>query len=235
MIDGILGKKIGMTQIFKDTGDVVPVTVIEAGPCVVLQVKSPEKDGYTAVQLGFGEKRANSANKPREGVFKKANTLPLSFIRELRISNVEGIKPSDKITADLLKPGEYVDVTGTSIGKGFQGGVKRWHWKGGPESHGSNSHRAPGSIGSTVPARVVKGHHLPGHMGHERVTIHGLEVVEIDKENNILLLKGAVPGPKGSYLVIQKTLKKRKVPRAIDPSDKKALNPLKKSKKMMKK
>lgn len=212
-----------MTQIFKDTGEVVPVTVIEAGPCVVLQIKSPDKDGYTAVQLGFDSKKEARAKKPQLGRFKKINVDPARFIKEIKTDNLEGIKPADKITVDIFTAGDYVDITGVSIGKGFQGGIKRWHWKGGPKSHGSMSHRAPGSIGaSSDPSRVFKGQHLPGHMGNRRVTIQNLEVAKVDKENNLILIKGAVSGPKGSYLIIKKALKKkRKEPKTEAKPEKK--------------
>ena len=238
MINGLLGKKIGMTQIFTKAGKSVPVTVIEAGPCVVLQVKSADKDGYTAVQLGFDAKSQNRTNKPDAGRFKKIKTDPVKFIREIRIDNTEGIKPADSVTVELFQAGDYVDIIGTSIGKGFQGGVKRWNWSRGPMSHGSMSHRAPGSIGATNPDRVVKGHHLPGHMGNSRVTVQNMEVVDIDKENNLLIIKGAVPGAKGNYLVIKKAFKKvRKEPKPEGEimEEKKMVNPLKQSKKAAKK
>ncbi|NQT95454.1 MAG: 50S ribosomal protein L3 [Candidatus Omnitrophica bacterium] len=236
MINGILGKKIGMTQIFKKTGEVVPVTVVEAGPCVILQVKSTENDSYTALQLGFDIMKESRANKPQSGRFKKIKTEPVRFIREFRVKDTEGIKPSDKVTVDIFEAGEYVDITGTSTGKGFQGGVKRWNWKGGPAGHGSMSHRAPGSIGVTDPARVLKGRHLPGQMGNEKVTTQGLEVAEIDKENNLLLVKGAVPGKNGNYLIIKKSFKKKK--KEVKPEEEtagpKKINPLKQSKKKAK-
>lgn len=233
MLNGLLGKKIGMTQIFEEAGRVIPVTVIEAGPCVVLQVKSVEKDGYSAVRIGFDEKKEAHTNKPQAGTFKKANTKPLTVIKEIRTNDTEGIKVADSIRLDMFTTGDYVDITGTSIGKGFQGGIKRWHWKGGPKSHGSMQHRAPGSIGaSSDPSRVYKGQHLPGHMGSRKVTVHGLEVAEVDKENNLLLVKGAVAGAKGNYLIIRKSFKKKKKeprPKDVQQQEKKA-NPLKESK-----
>lgn len=211
MIKGLLGKKIGMTQIFKETGEVVPVTVIEAGPCPILQVKSKEIDGYVSLQLGFDSRKERGVNRPQMGRFKKAKLKPVRFIREIRVDNAEDLKTPDSIMVDIFSVGDYVDISGVSIGKGFQGGVKRWHWKGGPKTHGSTSHRAPGSIGaSSDPSRVFKGQHLPGQMGNKKVTEQNLEVVDVDKENNLLLVKGAVPGPKGSYLTIKKALKKRK-------------------------
>lgn len=234
MINGLLGKKIGMTQIFKDTGEVVPVTVIEAGPCVVLQIKSPQTDGYAAVQLGFDNRKETRTNRPQMGRFKKINVAPIRFIKEIRTGNLQDLKVADRITVDIFTAGGYVDITGTSIGKGFQGGVKRWHWKGGPKTHGSTSHRAPGSIGaSSDPSRVFKGQHLPGQMGNRRVTVQGLEVVEVDKENNLILVKGAVPGPKGNYLLIREALKKKRKepqPQAKPPKPEKAAKPAKAAK-----
>jgi large subunit ribosomal protein L3 len=235
MINGILGKKIGMTQIYGKSGEFIPVTVIEAGPCVVLQVKSGQKDGYHAVQIGFGNKKEKNTNKPLMGKFKKINSKPMSFVREIYVDSIEGIKPADVLTVDIFTPGEYVDVRGTSIGKGFQGGVKRWNWSRGPMSHGSMSHRAPGSIGVTDPPRVLKGKTLPGQMGNKRFTVQGLEVVELDKENSLLLLKGAVPGAKNNYLVINKSVKKKKKIDKPAAAVSKKVNPMKQSKKLMKK
>ena len=235
MINGILGKKIGMTQIYGKSGEFIPVTVIEAGPCVVLQVKSSQNDGYQSVQMGFGGKKEKNVNKPLLGKFKKINSKPMSFVREIYEDSIEGINPADVLTVDIFTPGEYVDVRGTSIGKGFQGGVKRWNWSRGPMSHGSMSHRAVGSIGVTDPPRVLKGKTLPGHMGNKRFTVQGLEVVELDKENNLLLLKGAVPGAKNNYLVINKSVRKKKKADKPAAAVVKKVNPLKQSKKMMKK
>lgn len=235
MINGILGKKLGMTQVFSKTGRAIPVTVVEAGPCVVLQVKTKDNDGYTACQLGFGSKKPNRTNKPQAGRFKKAKSEALTFMREFRVTDTEGIKTSDKITVEIFEPREYVDVTGISIGKGFQGGVKRWNWSRGPMSHGSRSHRAVGSMGATDGARIWKGKSMPGHMGNEKVTTQGLEVIEVDKENNLLLVKGALPGPKGNYLVINKSRKKKKREIKEEVVEKKMVNPLKQSKKSMKK
>jgi large subunit ribosomal protein L3 len=236
MINGILGKKVGMTQIYSKTGEFVPVTVIEAGPCTVLQVKSKDKDGYESVQMGFGKKKEKSTNKPSMGRFKKINTQPLSFIREVSADKIEGIKPADIVKIDIFTQGEYVDVTGTSIGKGFQGCVKRWNWGRGPMSHGSMSHRAPGSIGVTDPPRVMKGKTLPGQMGNKRFTIQGIEIIDIDTENNTLLLKGAVPGANNNFLIINKSKKKKKkIAKPAQEGAPKKINPLKQSKKMMKK
>lgn len=224
MAAGILGRKIGMTQVFRNDGRIIPVTVIEAGPCHVLQVKTKEKDGYDAVQLGFVDKRERLVNKPELGKFKKINVPPKRFIRELRISPEHKFAAGQEVRVDVFAPGDAVDITGTSIGKGFQGGMKRWHWKGGKKTHGSTSHRRPGSIGSsTTPGRVFKGHHLPGRMGGDTVTIQNLEVVKVDSENNLLVVEGAVPGPKKSFLVIKKAKKlaKAKVPQLVIVKEKK--------------
>ena len=212
---GLLGKKIGMTQAFGRDGEVIPLTVIEAGPCAVLQVKTEDRDGYFAVQLGFGEKKESRANKPDLGRFKKAEVPPKRFVKEIRVAqhetekDKEGYKLGREIMVDIFQQGDFVDISGISVGKGFQGGMKRWHWSGGPETHGSMHHRRPGSIGaSSDPSRVFKGQHLPGRMGGKKVTTQNLEVARVDKENNLLLIKGAVPGHKNSYLVIKKAKKK---------------------------
>lgn len=235
MVHGILGKKLGMTQVFGKGGDVIPVTVIEAGPCTVLQVKSEERDGYVSAQLGFGKKSVKNTNKPQMGRFKKLKTEPVSFIKEVGIDSAEDIKPADSVTVDIFSPGEYVDITAATIGKGFQGGVKRWNWKRGPMSHGSMSHRAPGSIGVTNPPRVIKGKNLPGHMGSEKFTVQGLEIIESDKEKSILVVKGAVPGAKNGYLLINKSTRKKKQEKPKAAEAAKKVNPLKQSKKSMKK
>jgi large subunit ribosomal protein L3 len=208
MATGILGKKIGMTQIFRDNGNIVPVTLIEAGPCSILQVKSKKTDGYSAIQLGFGDKKESRTNKPDIGRFKSAKSSPKRFVKEIRTAPDETWTKGDSVKVDF-KVGEFLDVTGTSIGKGFQGGMKRWHWKGGPKTHGSTSHRRPGSIGSSSdPSRVFKGHHLPGHMGHEKKTVQNLEVIKIDPENSMLVVRGSVPGPKNGYVIIRKAKKR---------------------------
>jgi large subunit ribosomal protein L3 len=237
MLNGLIGKKIGMTQIFKDTGEEVPVTIIETEPSIVLQLKSKEKDGYTAVQLGYGTKKEKSVSRPLAAIYKKLEITPPRFVKELKVKDMADIKIADKIEAGMFTAGEYVDITGVSIGKGFQGGMKRWHWKGGPGSHGSMTHRRPGSIGSSSdPSRVFKGHHLPGHMGNRKVTVQGLEIIEVDKDNNVILVKGAVPGKKGNYLIINKSFKKKKKEhKAVVHVKKKEKNPLKKSKESMKK
>jgi large subunit ribosomal protein L3 len=205
---GLLGKKIGMTHIFDENGKTQPVTLIEAGPCYVVQVKTKETDGYTAIQVGFDEKKPRLVNKVEAGRFKKAGVGGLRFVKELRIDDVSAYKVGQKIGADLFAKGDFVDVVGTSIGKGFQGGMKRWNWKGGPSGHGSMFHRAVGSIQSGARlGRVTKGHHLPGHMGFDRVTIQNLEILKVDKDNNLLVVKGAVPGHKNSYVMVKEAKK----------------------------
>ncbi|MCM8795069.1 MAG: 50S ribosomal protein L3 [Candidatus Omnitrophica bacterium] len=199
----ILGKKIGMMQVFGDDGELLPVTVIEAGPCWVLAVK--EK----SIQLGFDPQPQKKTKRPLAGYFKKINLAPVKFIREVKRDPDKEIKVGDQIAVDIFKSGDFVDVTGISKGKGFQGGMKRWGWHGGPKTHGSMSHRRIGSVGSTTtPGRVLKGHHLPGHMGVERITLQNLKVVKVNPEHNLILIKGAVPGHKNSYLVISKAKKK---------------------------
>ncbi len=201
---GLLGKKIGMTQVFAEDGKLVSITAIEAGPCPVLAVK--EK----SVQLGFDKANEKRLKKPLLGYFKKLNLSPAKIIRELRKDSQAEYKVGQEIKADLFKAGDFVDITGTSIGKGFAGGMERWHWHGGPQTHGSTSHRRIGSIGSTTtPGRVWKGHHLPGHKGSGTVTVQNLKVVKVDVDNNILLVKGAVPGHKNAYLIIKKAKKKK--------------------------
>lgn len=205
----VLGKKSVMTQVFKDDGRCIPVTSIKAGPCFVVQIKNKEKEGYQAVQLGFDDKKEKRATKAALGHFKKSGVSVKRFIRELPILPDEKFQVGQKVEVDIFKEGDFVDITGVSIGKGFQGGMKRWHWKGGPKTHGSTSHRRPGSIGSsTTPGRVFRGHHLPGRMGNQTVTVQNIEVIKVDKANNTLFVKGAVPGHEGSYLVIRKAKKK---------------------------
>lgn len=206
---GILGRKIGMTQIFDEEGNVVPVTVIEAGPCVVVQKRTKEKDGYEAVQIGFGEIKEKHLNKPMAGHFKSANVPPKRFLREIR--GEWDVEVGSEIRVDIFSPKEMVDVTGISKGKGFAGVIKRWGFSGGPASHGSMSHRRPASAGAQQPQRVIKGKKMPGHMGAERVTVQNLEVVKVDKEKNLLFLKGGVPGPKGSLVIIKQAVKSAKV------------------------
>lgn len=201
---GILGKKIGMTQIFADDGSLVSVTAIEAGPCPVLAIT--EKN----IQLGFDLAKEKSLKKPQAGYFKKLNIACRKFIREIPKEASKEYKVGEELKVDIFTPEDFVDVTGVSIGKGFQGGMKRWHWDGGPRTHGSTSHRRVGSIGSTTtPGRVFKGHHMPGHMGATGVTTQNLKIIKIDSENNILLVKGSVPGFKNGYLIVKKALKKK--------------------------
>lgn len=206
MVEGLIGKKIGMTQTFDDEGNVVPATVIQAGPCAVIQKKRKDKDGYAAVQLGFIEdKPKRRPSKPLAGHFQKSGLAPTRLLREFRINEIREVKEGDQFSVEIFKVGEQVDVTGTSKGKGFAGVVKRWGFKGGKASHGSMFHRAPGSIGaSAFPSRVIKGKKLPGHMGQERVTVKNLTVVDTDKDTNLLVVKGAVPGANGGYVLIKK-------------------------------
>lgn len=202
-VQAILGRKIGMTQIFDETGQAIPVSVIEAGPCVVTQVKAPEKDGYVAVQVGFEEVSSKRVNKPMKGHFKKANVPPMRYLREVPVDDIGELSVGTTIhVADVFKPGDKVKVTGTSKGRGFQGVVKRHHFHGGPQSHGSMIHRKPQSSGATDAARTFKGVKKPGHMGAERVTQKGLTVVRVDAERNLLLVRGAVPGANGGLLII---------------------------------
>jgi large subunit ribosomal protein L3 len=205
MSPGIIGKKIGMTQVFRPDGQVVPVTVLKAGPCVVVQRKTPSTDGYDAVQLGLVE-FAKKLNKPAAGHLKKAGVDGVKYLRELRLKPGMGDpKPGDKILVDQFKLAEKVDITGTSKGRGFAGTVKRYHFGGGDGTHGSMFHRAPGSIGSSsYPSRVYPGMRMAGHMGDDQVTVRNLEVVDIDLEDNLLLVKGAVPGPNGSYVIVRR-------------------------------
>lgn len=210
MNKGIIGRKLGMTQVFDEQGRAVPVTVVEAGPCVVCQKKTVETDGYEAIQLGFGEVKERRLNKPQLGHFRKAGVKPLRLLREFRLSDAGKYEVGQVVKADIFAPGEKVDVTGTSKGKGFAGVIKRHNFRRGPMSHGSKYHRRVGSLGaSTFPARVFKGRRMPGHMGAERVTIQGLEVVRVDPDKNLLLIKGGVPGVRGSYLLIRPSVKAR--------------------------
>ena len=207
---GILGKKIGMTQIFTEVGAVVPVTVVEAGPVVVTQIKTVEKDGYNAVQVGFGDVKEKSLNKPQKGHLAAANTLK-KHLKEFRVDSVEGYTVGQEIKADLFAAGEMIDVTGISKGKGFQGPIKRHGQSRGPESHGSRYHRRPGSMGAcSFPGRVFKNKKLAGHMGSVKVTVQNLEVVKVDADKNLILVKGAIPGPKGSMVTIKEAVKSSK-------------------------
>ena len=211
MKKGIIGKKIGMTQIFDENGSVIPVTVIEAGPCVISQIKTIEKDGYNSVQLAFGDIEEKKVNKPRAGHFKKSNLALKKHLMEFRLEKIEGLNIGDEIKADIFTVGERVDIQGTSKAKGFQGVIKRHGFSRGPMTHGSMYHRRPGSMGGTTfPGRVLKGKKLPGHMGIDRVTIQNLEIIKIDLDNNLMLVKGSVPGNKGSLLQIKNTVKNKK-------------------------
>ena len=210
MKKAIIGRKVGMTQIFDEKGNVIPVTVIEAGPCVVAQVKTVETDGYDAIQLGFGEIKDKHINKPEKGRFAKAKLANKKHLREFRLDSLEGIKVGDELKADVFEAGDKIDVQGTSKGKGFQGVIKRHGQSRGPMGHGSMYHRRPGSMGSTsTPGRVFKGKNLPGHMGMETVTIQNLEVVRVDLDKNIILVKGSVPGNKGAILKIRNSVKSK--------------------------
>lgn len=208
MTKGILGKKVGMTQVFTEGGELVPVTVIEAKPNVVLQVKTVETDGYNAVQLGFDDKRNVLSNQPEQGHVKKADTSPKRFIREIRDAELGDVEVGSEITLETFKQGDIIDVTGTSKGKGFQGVIKRHNQSRGPETHGSRYHRRPGSMGQAAdPARVFKGKKLPGRMGGQTTTIQNLEIVRVDADKNVILVKGNVPGPKKSMVEIRSAKK----------------------------
>ena len=211
MKTGLIGKKVGMTQIFDEAGKVIPVTVIEAGPCVVAQIKTKETDGYDAVQLGFGEIKEKKLNKPVKGHFAKAKLANKKHLREFRLEDISTYKVGDEVKADIFESGEKVDVQGTTKGKGFQGVIKRHGQHRGPMGHGSMYHRRPGSMGSTsTPGRVFKGKKLPGHMGRVTITIQNLDVVRVDMDKNVILLKGSVPGAKGSILKIKSAVKATK-------------------------
>jgi large subunit ribosomal protein L3 len=208
MSPGILGKKIGMTQVFRPDGQVVPVTVVQAGPCVVMQRKTPTIDGYDAVQLGLVEGvKAQRINKPETGHMKKAGVDGVGYMREIRLRpGDDDLKPGDRVLVDQFAPKQKVDVIGTSKGRGFAGLVKRHHFRGGPASHGSMFHRAAGSIGaSSFPSRVFPGMKMAGRMGNSQVTVRNLEIVDIDAEDNLILVKGAVPGPNGSYVLVRRS------------------------------
>jgi len=212
MIEGILGKKLGMTQVFAADGRWIPVTVVEAGPCTVLQKKTLASDGYNALQIGFGVKKSHRVNKPLLGHFRKAGQGAFSHLRELKAVDLDAYQVGDQVTCDtVFKPGDIVDVTGTSKGKGFQGVIRRWNFAGGPGAHGSNFHRLPGSIGcSAWPSRVFKGRHMAGQMGNKQITTQNLEVVEVRAAQNVILVKGALPGPNQGLVVIRKGVKAKK-------------------------
>ncbi|MBE5819952.1 MAG: 50S ribosomal protein L3 [Clostridiales bacterium] len=208
MKKAILGRKVGMTQIFDEQGKVIPVTVIEAGPCTVVQIKNIDTDGYSAVKLGFGEIKEKKLTKPAKGTFTKANVTPKKHLREFRLEEIT-YNVGDEVKADIFAQGESVDITGTTKGKGFQGVIKRHGQSRGPMGHGSMYHRRPGSMGSTsTPGRVFKGKKLPGHMGMTTVTIQNLEIVRVDLDKNVILVKGSVPGNKGAILKIKDSVKR---------------------------
>ena len=210
MKEGLIGRKVGMTQLFGSDGEQIPVTVIEAGPCTVVQVRTKATHGYDAIQIGFEPQKKN-VTKPMAGHFKKVNVSPLRHLREIRLEKVDGYQVGQNLDVSLFSPGELVDVTGTSKGKGFQGGVKRHGWHGGDATHGSMFHRAPGSIGaSSDPSRVWPGHRLPGRMGGVRRTVLNLEVVRVMPDQQLLLVKGALPGPNGQILMVRKSVKQTK-------------------------
>ncbi len=222
VVEGLIGKKIGMTQVFDQEGNIIPVTVLQVGPCAVVQVRTEERDGYRAAQLALmereespekkkesegkeGKKKRRKIPKPLQGHYAKAGVIPQRILREFKLGEGE-IKEGQTLTVEIFEGVDRVDVTGTSKGRGFQGVMKRHGYSGGPSSHGSKFHRAPGSVGSTTfPGRVLKGKGMPGHMGNERVTAIGLRVVKIDKEKNLMLVKGAVPGPAGGYVLVKKS------------------------------
>ena len=200
----ILGKKIGMTQVFGEDGKVIPVTAIDAGPCVVMGLTDKN------VRVAYEDIKENKLKRPQAGVFKKLNLAPKRYVRELRVQDKANFKVGDEIKVDIFKEGDYVDVSGVSIGKGFQGGMKRWHWMGTPETHGSTSHRRIGSVGaSSDPSRIVKGKAMAGHMGADNITVQNLKVMKVDLANNILVVKGAVPGHRNTLLEIRKAIKKQ--------------------------
>ena len=208
MKKALIGRKVGMTQIFDEEGKVIPVTVIEATPCTVTQIKTVEQDGYQAVQLGFEDVKEKKLNKPELGHLSKNKLAPKKYLREFRLDSIEGMKVGDELKADVFAAGDKVDIQGTSKGKGFQGVIKRHGQSRGPMGHGSMYHRRPGSMGPTsTPGRVFPGKNLPGHMGVETVTIQNLEVVKVDLDKNVILVKGSVPGTKGSILKIKSSVK----------------------------
>ena len=206
----LIGKKVGMTQIFDEQGKVIPVTVIEAGPCTVVQVKTVESDGYNAVQLGYGEVKEHKLTKPERGHYTKVKLTPKKHLREFRVDSLENVNVGDELKADTFAVGDKLDIQGTSKGKGFQGVIKRHGQSRGPMGHGSMYHRRPGSMGPTsTPGRVFKGKNLPGHMGRETITIQNLDVVRVDLDKNVILVKGSVPGAKGAILKLKSSVKSK--------------------------
>lgn len=210
MQKGLIGKKIGMTQIFDEKGNVIPVTVVEAGPCTVIQKKTIENDGYEAVQIGFGDVKAQRVNKPQKGHFAKSDVAPKKVLREFKLNDINSVNVGDVLKADTFAVGDRVDVVGTSKGKGTAGAIKRWNFSRLKETHGTGPvARHAGSLGAcSDPSRVFKGKKLAGHLGHERVTIQNLDVVKVDAENNLIAIKGAIPGPKGGIVVIADSVKR---------------------------
>lgn len=212
MINGLLGQKIGMTQIFNDKGKVIPVTVIKAGPCVVVGKKTKDKDNYEALQLGFCEAKEKNLIKPKKGYFVKQNVIPQKFLKEFRIQNAGDYTIGQEIKVDIFKESDYVDISGITKGKGFTGVMKRWGFSGGKASHGSMHHRAPGSIGaSSDPSRVYKGTGMPGHKGNSKAMVQKLKIIKIDPENNLLMVKGSIPGEKNGLVLVKRTVKIIKV------------------------
>ena len=209
MNKAILARKVGMTQIYNEQGRVIPVTVLEAGPCLVVQVKNMDNDGYSSIQLGFINKKEQRVNRPLKGHFMRAKLKPLRYLREFRVDDPNGYKPGQEIKADCFSAGDYVDVSAVARGKGFAGSIKKMGFSGGPKTHGSHYHRGPGSLGSVDAARVFKGRRLPGRMGGWRRTIQRLYVVEADAEKNILLVRGNVPGPRGGLVEVKETVKSK--------------------------
>lgn len=215
---GLLGRKVGMSQYFSRSGEAIPVTLIEAGPCIVVQIKTLKRDGYQAVQMGFGQVKEERLPNPLKGHFAKAGVPPRRYLAELRIDDEEGFQIGQEVKADIFSEGEYVDITGVTKGKGFAGVMKRWGFHGRPASHGHHYHRAPGSIGAaSTPSRVVKGKKLPGQMGGDQATSSTLEVIKVEAEQNLLVVKGAVPGPKGSVVVIREAKRHPKPARHGEP------------------
>lgn len=213
---GILGRKVGMTEVFTTDGKLIPVTVIEVEPNVVTQIKTVDKDGYDAIQLGAFDKKVKSSNKPEMGHVKKANTQPKRFLKEIRGIDTSSYTLGQVISADVFQSGDTVDVTGTSKGKGFQGVIKRWNQSRGPETHGSTYHRRVGSMGTMRPMRVLKGKKLPGHMGNEQITIQNLMIVDVDTENKYILVSGNVPGAKNTFVFIKEAIKGSKNTPAVE-------------------
>lgn len=211
MVNGLLGRKLGMTRIFTEEGRWIDVTLLEAGPCAVVQRKTQEHDGYEAVQMGFGNVKETRCTKPARGHFAKAGVSAMRLLREFRVETSDQLKPGDEVRSDIFKAGDRVDVSGTAKGKGFQGVMRRHSFKGGPGTHGSMFHRAPGSIGQSAdPSKVIKGKRMPGHMGDVRQTIQNIEVVGVDPTKNLLIVRGSVPGAKGGFVVVKHTVKSRK-------------------------